>query len=74
MLIGTEIKGYSTSILDVALSGNLIPQLEKVEVTNIEVLSEYCFDDLFSFFRKNIQYKLEGDGHITNLQTAKGMV
>lgn len=52
MLIGTQIKGYSDSVLDIALSGNLIPQLEKVEITNIEVLSKFCFDDVFSFFRR----------------------
>ncbi len=51
MLIGTQIKGYSDSVLDMALTGNIIPQLEKVTVTNLEVLKNYCFDDLLKFFR-----------------------
>ena len=60
MLIGTQIKGYSDSVLDMALTGNIIPQLEKVTVTNLEVLKNYCLGDLFRFFRS--KYDENDDG------------
>ena len=52
MLIGTQIKGYDDSILDIALNGNIIPQLEKIDTTDIEILMKFCFSDLHNFFRK----------------------
>ena len=52
MLIGTQIKRYDDSILDIALNGNIIPQLEKIDTTDIEILMKFCFSDLHNFFRK----------------------
>ncbi|BDQ31727.1 hypothetical protein NZNM25_18650 [Nitrosopumilus zosterae] len=52
MLIGTQISGYDNSILDISLCGIIIPQLEKIEATNIEVLLQFCFDDVHSFFHR----------------------
>ena len=52
MLIGTQIKGYDDSILDMSLCGIIIPQLEKIEATNIEVLLQFCFKDMHSFFHE----------------------
>lgn len=50
MLVGTQIKGYDDFILDMSLCGIIIPQLEKIEATNIEVLLQFCFNDVHSFF------------------------
>ncbi len=52
MLVGTQIKNYDDSILDIALNGNIIPQLERVEPTHIEILLKFCFEDIHSFFRQ----------------------
>ena len=52
MLVGTQIQGYTDDILDIALNGNIIPQLERISATSIEVISKFCFDDMHSFFRR----------------------
>lgn len=52
VLTGTQIKGYDDSILDIALNGNIIPQLEKVDAVDIEILLKFCFSDVHNFFRK----------------------
>lgn len=60
MLVGTKIEGYSDNILDIALNGNLIPQLERTNMTSIEVISKFCFEDIHSFFRQ--MYDTQDDG------------
>ena len=52
ILIGTQISGYNNTILDMALNSNIITQLEKLESIKIEILINFCFNDLHTFFHK----------------------
>ena len=54
MLTGVKISNRPddiTSIVDITLNANLIPQLERIPNATIETLRKFCFDDVHSFFR-----------------------
>lgn len=51
MLVGSKIKKYDPTILDFALNANLVPQLERIPSTSIEVISKFCQGEIHGFFR-----------------------